>query len=670
MCGSCPRIVVVARISGVTFHHSGLALFWWPPSKLVVIPFDSPLTGALLRAAKMKAVVPLILPLTSLGSWLITSLSSRWQQCGTEARLILRVLPVALSIAVLLNAQAKPEATSGVDATTTIPLAEADQHLLQRQAPVYPPLAKQARIEGTVRLTLQVNANGTVARVVQASGHPLLSPAAIEAARQCSYRPFEIDGIPSNVLVEATVSFSLSPGPPSPRIPFPAIADLSLLVVEYGNGFISLRVSGSGLVEYTGVDDVVVEGKHLTHIRPEEVQELVDAFRRADFFSLRDDYSVGATDVGRTTTSIQVSSLKKAVSDDWVRVPPVLKAVQDAVLKFSHSDQWVRGNADTVRSLLAETPDPGLRREVLSNVLPRAALYGDTAIVREILGHGVDLERRSSWNGTALMHAAERGSPDMVSALLEAGANIHARDKEGRGALIFGAGSGTALVVELLLGAGAKGDEKDKYGDSALMAAAATGNPECVRLLLKHGAQVNGRNKRRQSALLSATAADDGFAIGESGRRRAEIPDEVVHRDTVVRILLDAGADINARGWSGESALFSLEDEAVEELLRHHVNLEARDENGGTALIETVSDSIAELLVKAGANINAENKKGKTALIEAAERNYVDKLNILVKAPGIRLGQRDRSGATALMAAKSAGHRDCVQVLISAGATE
>jgi ankyrin repeat protein len=126
----------------------------------------------------------------------------------------------------------------------------------------------------------------------------------------------------------------------------------------------------------------------------------------------------------------------------------------------------------------------------------------------------------------------------------------------------------------LLIGAGASASEKDKYGDSALMAAAAAGNPDSVRLLLDKGARVNSSNRRHQTALLSGSTGDDGFAIGEMGRRRAEIPEELVDRDTVVRILLDAGADIDARGWYGETALFSLEDDAVRELLRHHINIE------------------------------------------------------------------------------------------------
>ena len=99
------------------------------------------------------------------------------------------------------------------------------------------------------------------------------------------------------------------------------------------------------------------------------------------------------------------------------------------------------------------------------------------------------------------------------------------------------------------------------------------------------------------------------------------------------------------------------------------VNLEARDDYGQTALIDTVSGSIAEILIRAGSDINAKDKDGKTALIYAAENNYVDKLKVLVKASGIRLEERDNKGETALMKASAKNLQDSVRVLVSAGAT-
>jgi len=580
-----------------------------------------------------------------------------------------RSLAAVIGICVSVMAQTPPAAPSGSHDASPIPLAEAAAHLLQHDEPVYPPLAKAARIEGTVQLVLRVDPYGVVAGVVKTAGHPLLTRAAQQTALLYRYRPFEVGGVPSGVLVEASVAFVIAGRAPHPHTPFPDVPDLAQVVMEYGDGSVNLRVTGEGIVEYEGMAGVAVAGKHQRRIGRDEVQHLLQAFRDADFFSLSDDYSVGATDVGATTTSIQVGAAKKAITDDWVQVPPVLKAVQKAILKFSHSEQWTKGNADTVAGLLTEASDPRARRDLLSDALPGVATYGDAATVADILATGVDLERPGEWHATALMHAAERGLPDMVAVLLKAGADRRARDKEGRAALFFGAGSGNAKVVEMLLGAGAGANEADKYRDTPLMGAAAAGNPEVVRLLLRSGARVNVRNVRRQSALISAATGDSGFAFGEMGRRRAEVPEETIHRDVVVKMLLDKGADINARGWDGETALFSLEDDAVLELLRHHVNIEARDHYGETALIETVSETIADLLIKAGANVNAQDQQGQTALIKAAERNYVAKLQVLVKAPGIRLDHRDNRGATALMVAKKAHREDCVHVLLAAGAT-
>ena len=441
--------------------------------------------------------------------------------------------------------------------------------------------------------------------------------------------------------------------------------------MEYGNPWVKLRVSGSGAVEYDGERYVVVEGKHQRHIAPEDVRELLDAFRRADFFSLRDDYTVVISDgPGVTTTSIQIGGLKKIVLENGGKIPSALKDVRNAILKFSHSDQWVIGNADTISDLLAETSDPATQRAVLSDILPRAAIYSNTAVIRALLTHPIDLEHLGPYRATALLHAAQRGLPDMVAALLDAGANPRAVDDVRRGAMIFGAGSGNAQVMRLLLATGLKGDEADRYGDTALMAAAASGNPESVRLLLSKGARVNARNCRRQTALLSAADGDPGFCYGDSGRENPEVPEEVIQRDVVVRILLDAGADINARNWYGETALFSLEDEAVQELIRHRINLETRDPNGETALVSTVAASIAAILISAGANVNSQDDKGETALMKAAERHYVDKLDVLVKAPGIRLELRDKKGETALMKARAARFEDCISILVSAGATQ
>ncbi|HEY2016043.1 MAG TPA: energy transducer TonB, partial [Bryobacteraceae bacterium] len=81
--------------------------------------------------------------------------------------------------------------------------------LISQTAPVYPPLAKQARIQGTVLLSIVVGKDGSVNQVTVMQGHPLLVPAALEAVRQWRYQTTLLNGDPVEVATMAEVSFAL-----------------------------------------------------------------------------------------------------------------------------------------------------------------------------------------------------------------------------------------------------------------------------------------------------------------------------------------------------------------------------------------------------------------------------------------------------------------------------
>jgi TonB family protein len=83
--------------------------------------------------------------------------------------------------------------------------------LVQKVEPVYPPLARQARIQGVVRFDLIIGGDGQVKNVTVLSGHPLLVPAAMEAVRQWVYKPTLLNGEPVEVTTTADVNFLLPP---------------------------------------------------------------------------------------------------------------------------------------------------------------------------------------------------------------------------------------------------------------------------------------------------------------------------------------------------------------------------------------------------------------------------------------------------------------------------
>lgn len=84
-----------------------------------------------------------------------------------------------------------------------------EQKLIGRADPVYPALAQQAGIQGIVRLNLLISREGTVANVTVLSGHPLLTGAAIDAAKQWIYQPTLLNGTPVEVVTSASVPFNL-----------------------------------------------------------------------------------------------------------------------------------------------------------------------------------------------------------------------------------------------------------------------------------------------------------------------------------------------------------------------------------------------------------------------------------------------------------------------------
>lgn len=83
-------------------------------------------------------------------------------------------------------------------------------NLVKKVTPVYPPLAKQARVQGQVRFTAIIGKDGTIQNLQLISGHPLLVPAATEAVRQWVYRPTLLNGDPVEVITQIDVNFTLS----------------------------------------------------------------------------------------------------------------------------------------------------------------------------------------------------------------------------------------------------------------------------------------------------------------------------------------------------------------------------------------------------------------------------------------------------------------------------
>ena len=185
--------------------------------------------------------------------------------------------------------------------------------------------------------------------------------------------------------------------------------------------------------------------------------------------------------------------------------------------------------------------------------------------------------------------------------------------------------------------------------DEPLVKAAFENDLATVRNLIAAGVEVNRRDENTDT-----TALDEGVKYGNR---------------EMVRALLDAGAEINARSGRRQTALMRLDTDATDKLVWDLVGdgakVNLKDEDGDTALILAASFSKTEVLralLGAGAKVNAKNKAGATALMRAAEEGNLESVKLLIDF-GANLSTRNNDGATALKLAEDNEHSDVVELL-------
>jgi protein TonB len=83
-------------------------------------------------------------------------------------------------------------------------------NLIKKITPVYPALAKSARVQGTVRFQAIIGKDGTIQNLQLVSGHPMLVQNATDAVKQWVYKPTLLNGEPVEVITQIDVNFTLS----------------------------------------------------------------------------------------------------------------------------------------------------------------------------------------------------------------------------------------------------------------------------------------------------------------------------------------------------------------------------------------------------------------------------------------------------------------------------
>jgi protein TonB len=84
--------------------------------------------------------------------------------------------------------------------------------LVTRVQPTYPAIARSARLSGTVVLAAKISKTGTIEDLSVVSGPAMLTGAAIDAVKQWRYKPYMLNGEPTEVNTTITVNFNLNGG--------------------------------------------------------------------------------------------------------------------------------------------------------------------------------------------------------------------------------------------------------------------------------------------------------------------------------------------------------------------------------------------------------------------------------------------------------------------------
>jgi ankyrin repeat protein len=399
------------------------------------------------------------------------------------------------------------------------------------------------------------------------------------------------DGGPFGYYVPGPIRKLPDGGRPLRKIPFPAIVDKNTVKIAlartpcFGNcpGY-SVEISADGTVRYDGGYFVAISGKHEAHVPVETVRALYDAFVKADFFWTVDEYRANISDLPTYTVTISFDDHTKKVIDyagQALGMPKEIGELENAIDATAETTKWVKGDENTFASLEAEHWDFRVQDDVHLGLIESAATRGNLDLVRKLLMAGVRVDTVFGCKG--LQAAAYEGSADVVKALTEARTPVHWDTTTG----------------------------KDYDTGDALSMAALSGMPGIVRAILDRHPDVNWRNPVGTTPLMSAAA-------GYSDKMQRD-------RDfaAVVRMLIDAGADVNLRDEHGESAIMRVQNpDAVRALLAAGAtDINRSIFNGQTVLMRSFDPEVTQALLEGGADPWIVDKNGKNAF-ESVSRTY------------------------------------------------
>ena len=286
----------------------------------------------------------------------------------------------------------------------------------------------------------------------------------------------------------------------------------------------------------------------------------------------------------------------------------------------------------------------GVSASASDNQLAAAVKSQDAAAVRALLKQKVDVNVPQPDGATALHWAAYWNDLETVDLLIGAGARVNAANVYGVTPLSLACTNRNAAMVEKLVTTGADANATTSTGETVLMTCAHTGSPVAVKALLAHDASLNAKEKLQGQTALMWAAAEG-------------------HAD-VVRILVEAGADIRARSIVTRHFI------CFEQQCGHENKNEYRERGAFTPLLFAARHGDLEsvrVLLAAGADIEETAADGYTALLVASHRHHTELATFLLEQGANP--NASGPGYSALHTAVLRSDVDLVKALLAHGAT-